>query len=781
MTAKKANKLLVILDAHAILHRAYHALPHFTSPKGEPTGALYGFTAMLLKIIRELKPDYLAAAYDVAEPTFRHIAYEKYKATRAKTDDELIPQFDRSKEILKAFGVPVYGEPRFEADDIIGTVVDKNKKTKNLDIVIASGDLDTLQLVSGDKVRVYTLRKGNEEMIYDEKEVEKRYGFGPELVPDYKGLVGDPSDNIPGIKGIGEKIAGLLIQKFGSVEKIMEIAKNEPEKLKSAGVKERAIKLLAEGEEEALFSKTLATIRLDAPIKFEFKKMEWSGFDKAELEKTFRELGFNSLLGRIPGSEGVVTKIEKTATDPKLAKKIEIAFWLLDSRRINVSSDEVLKIIGASSVESAYKKLSAELEKSGLAKIFKEIEEPLTGVLAQMQKEGILLDAKLLKNLSKKYQQELDVLTSEIHKIAGEEFNINSTKEMRRILFEKLKLDTKKIKKTGGGEKSTRFSELLKLKGLNPIIDAILKYRELAKLKSTYVDALPELVGEDGRIHTTFLQTGTATGRLASRDPNLQNIPIRTELGREVRAAFTAPKGKAILTADYSQIELRIAAILSGDKKMKEAFIEGKDIHTMTASEVFNTPEKKVTSEMRRRAKVINFGILYGMGKRALAENLGISQDEAELYIREYFSDFEGIRSYAERVKNDARRKGYVETMFGRKRFLPEINSPMQFMRSEAERMAVNSPIQGTAADIIKKAMIKIQDMIEKDFGAKKLKMILQIHDELLFEAEAGALKEAARRVKDIMEGVLKTDIPIKVELSYGPNWSELEKLEVRN
>ncbi len=784
MQIKSRNKkLLVILDAHAILHRAYHALPHFTSPKGEPTGALYGFTAMLLKIIRELKPDYLAAAYDLAEPTFRHIAYEKYKATRVKTDDELIGQFNKSKEILKSFHVPVYEEPGFEADDIIGTVVDKNKSAKGVDIMIASGDLDTLQLVSSDRVRVYTLKKGNEEAIYNEKEVEKRYGFGPELVPDYKGLLGDASDNIPGIKGIGEKTAKDLIAKFGKLENILKLAKNQPEKLKTAGIKERIVKLLAEGEEEALFSKTLATIRRDAPIKFEFKKTEWSGFDKAELEKTFRELGFASLLNRIPvGSDGTQAKNEKTeitATDPVLAKKIEIAFWLLDSRRINVSGDEVLKITGANTAEDAYKKLSAELEKSGLAKIFKEIEEPLIDVLSRMQKDGILLDVKLLKNLSKKYQRDLDDLTSEIHKIAGEEFNINSTKEMRRILFEKLGLDAKKIKKTGGGEKSTRFSELLKLKGLNPIIDAILKYRELAKLKSTYVDALPSLVGKDGRIHTTFLQTGTATGRLASRDPNLQNIPIRTELGREVRAAFTAPKGKMILTADYSQIELRIAAILSGDKKMREAFIEGKDIHTMTASEVFNTTEKEVTPEMRRRAKVINFGILYGMGKRALAENLGISQDEAELYIREYFSDFEGIKNYAKKVAEQARKYGYVETMFGRKRFLPEINSPAQFMRSEAERMAVNSPIQGTAADIIKIAMIKIRDMSEKYFGAKKFKMLLQIHDELLFEVEKDNMKEAAQKIKEIMEGVLESDVPIRVELSAGPNWAELEKLDL--
>lgn len=779
MSAKN-KKLLVILDAHAILHRAYHALPSFTSPKGEPTGALYGFTSMLLKIIRELKPDHIAAAYDMAEPTFRHIAYEKYKATRAKVDEELIPQFNRSREILGAFNIPVYEESGFEADDVIGTVVEKNKSSKDINIMIASGDLDTLQLVSGDRVRVYTLKKGSEEAIYNEKAVEDRFGFGPELVTDYKGLVGDPSDNIPGIKGIGEKTAKDLILKFGGLENILGLAKKNPEKLRSAGIKERVIKLLAEGEEEALFSKTLATIRRDAPIEFDFKKTEWKGFARENIEKIFSELGFASLLTRVSGGEEA-KRGPTRAVDPQLQRKIEVAFWLLDSRRINISCEEAVKRTGAKDAEEVFKKLTTELEKSGLTKVFKEIEESLIGVLDSVQKNGIALDVELLKELSKKHDKELSGLTKQIHEIAGEEFNINSTKEMRRILFEKMAMDSKRIKKTGGGEKSTRFSELLKLKGANPIIEKILKYRELTKLQSTYVDALPLLVGSDGRLHTTFLQTGTVTGRLASRDPNLQNIPSRTEMGREVRRAFYAPKNKILLAADYSQIELRVAAILSGDEKMKKAFKEGKDIHTMTASEIFNVEEKDVDSEMRRRAKIINFGILYGMGKRALAENLGISQDEAELYIREYFGDFKGIRRYTLKVAEDAGKNGYVQTMFGRKRFLPEINSPMQFMRAEAERMAINAPIQGTAADMIKLAMIKVDNLIKKEPAMRGVAMILQIHDELLFEIEKNTLNDAAKKIKDIMEGVLEADIPIKVELSAGPNWADLEKLEIRS
>ncbi|QQG45908.1 MAG: hypothetical protein HYY55_02920 [Candidatus Niyogibacteria bacterium] len=783
MAKKQTKKLLVILDAHAILHRAYHALPPFTSPKGEPTGALYGFTTMLLKIIRELKPDYIAAAYDMAEPTFRHLAFEKYKATRAKVDDELIPQFNRSREILKSFNIPVYEEAGYEADDIIGTVSEKNKKSKDLNIVIASGDLDTLQLVSGDKVRVYTLKKGKEEFIYNQKEVEKRYGFGPEFVPDYKGLVGDPSDNIPGVKGIGEKTAKDLIQKFGSLENILDLAKNKPEKLKSAGIKDRIIKLLAENEEEALFSKTLATIRKDAKIKFDLDKARWSGFKPKEIENLFRELGFASLIQRISqATGGKEEETERGKINAELASKIELAFWLLDSRRLNVSAEEVVKSMGVKDASEAYVSLKLEMEKAGLLKIFQDIELPLIGVLWEMRETGIALDIKILKELSKKYDKELLRLTEAIHKIAGEKFNINSTKELRRIIFEKLGLEARGIKKTGGGEKSTRFSELLKLRGSNPIIDEILKYRELAKLKSTYVDALPKLVGSDKRLHTTFLQTGTVTGRLASRDPNLQNIPARTELGREVRGAFYAPAGKVLLAADYSQIELRIAAILSDDKKIKDAFLAGKDIHAATAGEIFNVKENEVTPEMRRRAKIINFGILYGMGKRALAENLGISQEEAGLYIHEYFSDFEGVRNYTQKIVEEAREKGFVSTFFGRRRLLPEINSHLEFIRREAERMAVNMPIQGTAADMIKISMIKIHDLLNKDKNFKgKANMILQIHDELLFEVDEEILKSAGKKIKEIMEGVLESDVPIKVELSAGPNWANLEKLEIRN
>lgn len=782
----KTKKLLVILDAHAILHRAYHALPSFTSPQGEPTGALYGFAAMILKIIRELKPDYLAAAYDLAEPTFRHIAYEKYKAHRPKTDDELVSQFARSRQLLNYFHIPVFELAGFEADDIIGAIVEKNKKEKNLEIIIASGDLDTLQLVEGEKIKVYTLRKGNQEVIYDEEEVVKRFGFKPEFLPDFKGLKGDPSDNIPGISGIGDKTATELVGKFGRLENILLLAKENPEKLKLAGVKERIIEKLVSGEEEAVFSKILASIRKDAPVDFDFSKARWKEFDREKLEKFFREIGFVSLISRLPATPersdspgaGAGESDISEKPDSKILKKLAIAAWLLDSRRTNLSFQDILQITGAKNSDEAMARLEEELNNFGLAKVFKEIELPFSDVLDEMAKNGILIDVSFLKELALKYGRHLEKLTDEICDLAGEKFNVNSTGELRRILFEKLKLATKNIRKTGGGLISTKLSELLKLKDRHPIIAKILDYREAAKLKSTYLDVLPALTGSDGRLRSTFLQTGTVTGRLSSREPNLQNIPVRTELGREIRRAFYAPKGRLILAADYSQIELRIAAVLSGDQKMKDAFLAGKDIHALTASEIFNVSLDEVQPEMRRRAKVINFGILYGMGSRSLSENLTVSQDEADLYIQEYFHDFAGVNEFIQKTITEAREKGYVQTLFERKRFLPEINSQIFSIRSEAERMAVNAVIQGTAADIMKLAMIRINELMKRDSQLKDgVKMILQIHDELLFEVDEKALAAAAPKIKEIMEGILKTDIPIKVELSFGPNWADLESL----
>ncbi len=750
---EKQRKVLVLIDAHAVLHRAFHALPNFTSPKGEPTGALYGFAAFLLKVMREINPDCVAACYDLPEPTFRKIAYEQYKAQRPKMDDTLAPQINRSRDILAAFNIPVYDAPGFEADDVLGTIVeqlfptsDLKSQTSNLKIIIASGDLDTLQLVKNGDVVVYTLSKGiKDAVIYDEKAVKERFGFGPELLPDYKGLKGDPSDNIIGVPGIGDKTATELIVKFGTIEKIYEALKKDKKILEKKGIKPRTIKLLEENEEEAFFSKTLAEIRRDAPVKFSLEDCAWKkSFDSPEgrekVEALFREFGFRTLIERLPGKGAGVGE---NAAKPPLEKDAKKELWDRFENRVP-------------------------------EKLFYEVELPLAKILAEMQERGILLDVAYLKKLSKKYHQELEKLRKKIFAMAGGEFNVNSPKQLGEVLFEKLGLRAKGMRKTSTGAPSTNISELMKLKGAHPIIDEIISYRELAKLISTYVDSLPKMVDGNNRLHTTFDQAGTATGRLSSKDPNLQNIPKRTELGRNIRKAFIAEKGFKLASFDYSQIELRIAAILSGDPKMKEVFKNGGDIHAAVASEVFNVPPEKITPEMRRRAKVINFGIIYGMGINALKANIGCSREEARLFYDEYFKDFKGMAEYVESVKKFARKHGYTETLFGRKRYFPEINSPLDYVRKEAERMAVNAPLQGTAADLIKMAMVRIDEALKEKGVKENCRMLLQIHDELLFEIKEETIPEAVPLIAEIMEGVYDGDIPMKVHISLGKNWGNM-------
>ena len=550
------RKIIVLLDAHAILHRAFHALPDFTSPKGEPTGALYGFTAFLIKVIRELKPDYIAAAYDLPKPTFRHIAYDKYKAGRAKMDDSLAKQINRSRDILKAFNVPVYSVEGFEADDILGTIVENLKsKISNLKIIVASGDMDTLQLVKNDDVVVYTLKKGiNDTIIYDEKAVIERYGFRPELIVDYKALKGDPSDNIIGIKGIGEKSATELIKKYGGIENIF--AKLKEEKIEA---KSRIIELLKGGEEEAQFSKTLAEIRRDAPIDFSLGKVSWKdGFDKEKVRPILSELGFKSLIDRLNGEKQDKNEKKKEAKEEKAEEKKEA-------------------------------KTGATVPDNLMSKV----EKPLEKILAEMENRGVLLDAGYLKKLSEEKHKELNRLEKKIWKLAGEEFNINSPKQLGEILFVKLGLGGTRPKMTATGAYSTNIAQLIKLKGSHSIVDETMEHREISKLLSTYIDALPKLADENDRLHTHFDSFGAATGRLSSQNPNLQNIPKKTERGREVRKAFIADRGYKLVDFDYSQIDLRAAAILSGDKNLIEIFQKGGDAHRSAAVKVFGGNEKK--------------------------------------------------------------------------------------------------------------------------------------------------------------------------------------------
>lgn len=765
-TKAKEAKKLILLDSHAIIHRAYHALPEFSSASGEPTGALYGLVAMLLKIIQELKPDYIVAGFDLAGPTHRHEAYEAYKAGRAATDENLELQLKRSLDIFAAFGIPVYSHPGFEADDIIGTIVSDMKREKNLNIVIASGDMDTMQLIDGKRVQVYTLKKGlNDTILYDEKQVIERFGFKPEQLVDYKGLRGDPSDNIIGVKGIGEKGATTLIQEFGSIEKIYkDIKKVKPERLK---------KILEENEEEALFSKTLATIRTDAPINFKMPATWRECFDLERVLTLFRELGFRTLSERVKklGSSESVPASSLEANQAEEAKKLCLALWVIDSNITNPTVDDVLGFAKAKSLDEAKPVIEKELDKRNVRKVFEEIENPLMPVVEEMNRRGVKVDKDILTDLSKTYHKELNRLEKAIWKEAGEEFNVNSTKTLANILFVKLNLANKRQKKTPGGKLSTRESELEKLRDRHPIIGLILEYRELGKLLSTYIDAIPPLLDHDSRLHSTFIQSGAATGRMASNNPNLQNIPNKTALGRAIRNAFVAEKGYTLLSIDYSQIELRIAAIISGDKKLIEIFKNGEDVHRSVAEKI---------GISRTQAKVINFGILYGMGVNALKANLGTDRAEAQEFYNNYFATFTGLASYLERVKAEAARKGYTETMFGRRRYFSGFKSPLPYVRAQAERMAINAPIQGTQADLIKLAMIRIDEYINKQKRGEDIRLLLQVHDELVFEVRESLVGKVAEEFKGIMEGVLAPSesrgVPIVAEASIGDNWGEMKR-----
>lgn len=793
MTSKK--KRMVLLDAHAIIHRAYHALPDFSSRKGQPTGALYGLSAMLIKIIQDLKPDYIAACYDLPEPTHRHEVFEEYKAGRGKTDDDLIAQLDKSKEIFEAFSIPIYEMSGFEADDILGTIVDKTKNTDDLEIVIASGDLDTLQLISGKKVQVYTLKKGiSDTILYDEEKVKERYGFGPELVADYKGLRGDPSDNIPGVKGVGEKTATELVLAFGEVENIYKELKKDEEKFQEKGFKPRVVKLLKEGEDDAFFSKMLATIRLDAPINFSVPRKSWS--DSVELSKVFSlfdELEFRTLAERVKkvfGEESSDENMAKGSDDKGEEvkgddfKEVSVALWLLHSDVTEPSIDDVLRFSGEDDFEKAKVKIFKELKKIGkLSEVFEKIEKPLIPIVEEMKKTGILLDTKYLTKISKKYHVELEKIRERIFKYAGHEFNVNSPKQLGGVLYDEMGLKTDRQKKTETGQRSTRESELEKMRDQHEIISDVLKYRELQKLLSTYVDNLPELVEKDSRLHADFLQAGTTTGRMSSQNPNLQNIPIRTEHGRKIRNAFVADKGNVLVALDYSQIELRVAAALSGDEKLIDVFKKGGDVHTAVASEVFGVPADMVDSEMRRRAKVINFGILYGMGVNALRANLGdeVKRNEAQKFLSDYFKNFSGLAHYIERVKVDAAHKGYTETLFGRRRYFAGFESNLPYVRAQAERMAINAPIQGTQADIIKLAMVEIHDELQKKEKLKDAKLLLQVHDELVYEIKESEAREVGGEIKKIMESIVPENdlqgVPLIVDVSIGSNWGEMKKI----
>lgn len=781
----KYKKRIVLLDSHAILHRAFHAIPDFATSSGKPTGALYGLASMILSIAKDLQPDHIIACYDLPGGTFRSVLSETYKAHRKKTDDGLAAQIEESREIMDAFSIPRYEKKGYEADDLLGTIAELLKKDKDNEIIIASGDMDTLQLVDKTQVKVFTLKRGlTDTIIYDEKGVLERFGFGPKLLPDYKGLRGDPSDNIIGIPGIGEKTATTLITKFGTIESIYKKLNKSDAPFREAGITPRIIELLRASSEEAEFSKTLATIVRDVPVDFTLPNKRWKDCVSIEsVEKLFQKLEFRSLTSRFRSVLCVNDTVAAQAPliDQGELQKLSIATWLLDSEKTSPDLSDILNYAQTNDISTAKKYVFENLAKHKLDKVYSEIEEPIIPVVSEMQNYGIKIDKKYLEDLSKKYHKVLSGLEKEIYVLATEEFNIKSPKQLGHILFEVLKLPTAGVKKSAAGGYSTQIDILEKLEEFHPIIKKIIEYRELQKLLSTYIDVIPDMVGSDGRLHAQFFQHGTTTGRFSSNNPNLQNIPIKSELGKNIRGGFVADKGHSFLSFDYSQMELRLAAIFSADETLTEIFQKGEDVHTAVAAHVFKVPMSEVTKEMRRHAKVINFGILYGMGVNALKKNLGGTQKEAAQFYEDYFKQFKRFKGYLDGTIEYAREHGYTETLFGRKRYFRNINSSIPFIKKMAERTAINAPIQGTLADVVKLAMRFIDDRLRKEGLHESVHLILQIHDELIFEVKKEAMDVARKIIREEMEGVFeksfihfKTPVPINVNESYGQTWQEL-------
>ena len=860
--AKKDTYLL--LDGNALLHRAWHALPQtMTTSKGTVVNAAYGFTMIIERMLSDFNPTYMAVAWDVSGPTFRHKKFKEYKGHREKKEQELYDQIPIIQNILTGYGIPSISKKGFEADDVIGTIAKLNE-TEDLDTLIATGDLDALQLVEDDAHIVFFVRGISQTKTYDPKAVQDRYGLNPNQIADLKALMGDSSDNIPGLPGIGEKTAVSLLQEFNTIEGIFDALKNDPNKIKDTWRKK-----LDGKEKDAFFMRELTTIRQDVPIDYTLKGAEVEIPSKDALVNIFKQLEFQTLVKKYSGESmdkpakkptskkksvansidelsnkqiGIVVESKQEdlfgskiatlalsdgkkvfAVDNPSQKDLDPVIDCIEEAALVVGHDvkEALHILeinlidipifdtkiaayllnagdrqyAFNSVTSEFLKeeaddtasqstlliplmdaLKKKLEEEDLAKVLNEIEMPLIPVLKTMERYGIEINTKYLASMSKEFHKELDALEKKIQKLAGKPFNVNSPLQLTTILFEDLGLPTKGIKKTKTGF-STAASELEKLEGEHKIIPLIQEQRELAKLVSTYIDTLPELVEKDGRIHTTFNQTIAATGRLSSKDPNLQNIPIRTKRGRLIRNAFIAESKKVLIAADYSQIELRLAAHIAKDEAFIRAFNEGADIHTRTAAEVWGLEEEKVTKDQRRAAKAVNFGILYGMGSRNLAKSTGLSLEEAKKFIDRYFEIHHAIKTYIDETKVSAHERGYVETLFGRKRYLPELSSGVQMLVAAAERMAINMPIQGTNADIIKLAMIEIDAWIRSEGLENDLRMLLQVHDELVFEATSSKANEFAKEIQTRMGGIFTIDVPLVVDAHVGDNWGEMKSV----
>ncbi|MCY8068979.1 DNA polymerase I [Bacillus haynesii] len=872
------RKKLVLVDGNSLAYRAFFALPLLSNEKGIHTNAVYGFTTILMKMLEEEKPTHMLVAFDAGKTTFRHKTFKEYKGGRQKTPPELSEQLPFIRELLDAYQISRYELENYEADDIIGTLA-KSAEKDGFEVKIFSGDKDLTQLATEGTTVAITKKGITDVEYYTPEHVREKYGLTPEQIIDMKGLMGDSSDNIPGVPGVGEKTAIKLLKQFHTVEELL----SSIDEVSGKKLKEK----LEEFKEQALMSKELATITTEAPLEVTLDSLGYEGFDREAVVQLFKDLGFNSLLERIgeePGEkeeeqfEEINVKIKTDITDDLFASPASLvveqlgdnyheapilgfsivnehgAFfipeetavqsdrfkewaedeskkkWVFDAKRAavalrwrgielkgaefdvllaayiinpghsyddvaSVAKEHQLHIVAAD--EAVYgkgakqavpdekeladhlarkakaisllrEKLLDELEKNEQLDLFEALEMPLAHILGEMESIGVQVDVDRLKKMGEELSAKLAEYEKKIHESAGETFNINSPKQLGVILFEKLGLPAVKKTKTGY---STSADVLEKLRDKHVIIEDILHYRQIGKLQSTYVEGLLKVIKKDShKVHTRFNQALTQTGRLSSTDPNLQNIPIRLEEGRKIRQAFVpSQKGWLIFAADYSQIELRVLAHISKDKNLIEAFTNDMDVHTKTAMDVFHVSEEEVTPAMRRQAKAVNFGIVYGISDYGLSQNLGITRKEAAAFIERYFHSFQGVKEYMEETVQEAKQRGYVTTLLSRRRYIPELTSRNLNLRSFAERTAMNTPIQGSAADIIKKAMIDMADKLkEKNLQAK---LLLQVHDELIFEAPEDEIKVLEKLVPEVMEHALELDVPLKVDCSSGPSW----------
>lgn len=861
-------KKLLILDSNSILNRAFYGVRYLSAKDGTPTNAIYGFLNILLKLIKEQEPDYICAAFDVKAPTFRHKQYEGYKAQRKPMPEGLAAQMPLAKDVLRAMGVTILEKEGYEADDIIGTVARLCEESE-ISCFIATGDKDDLQLASDKTKVILTVTKSgyNETIIYDDKAVKEKYHVTPTEFIDVKALMGDPSDNIPGVKGVGEKTAMSLIEKHHSIEYIYE-------NIDDIGLKGAMLQKMKDGREMAFMSKELATINRNTPIEFNTEECVFDGFENnGELYEILKRLELNSIIKKLDlsggdnvkenedifkdffykvgdknmisgdkvtvvidfdgdnissaavgvGNNAVVLNeqddIKELLEDDSIAKvmfDVKEAIVKLNGRIDikNISDDTAIAayLVDPAKNEYTIEKLASEyfgtviekpevkqlsllddvetdrseylakcavalgvlnerigdkIKENGQEKLYQEVELPLVTVLAHLEINGFLVDDNQLKEFADKLGEKIDALTNEIYMLAGEEFNINSPKQLGVILFEKLEL--KPVKKTKTGY-ATNADVLEKLRDKHPIVNFIMEYRQLAKLKSTYCDGLTAVVNPNThRIHSVFTQTVTVTGRLSSTEPNLQNIPTRTELGREIRKMFVAKDGYVLVDADYSQIELRVLAHIANDETMINAFRNNEDIHAVTASQVLGIPLEDVTKEQRSSAKAVNFGIVYGIGEFSLAQDLHISVKEAKAYIESYLEKYHGVRNYMESIKEQAKKDGYVKTMLNRIRYIPELKSPNYNIRQFGERVALNTPIQGTAADIIKLAMVRVDNRLINE--GLKSKLILQVHDELIVEAHKDEVDKVKQILSEEMQNAMELNVPLKVDMSTGHSW----------